>query len=218
MTGSRASHTRAQSNKSCAIAGETEVAEQRLSPVQLVGHLFCRPYKKRDRPPKAWKLLSKWISDLATFSPLPAKSLRWNTTQWAEILYEPSSFGKSEQASERVSLALELTAEMEKTVERLEKQASSQVAGKKLEAQLQSCMKQTRANRQSLKLKATLSKVRFWDADGNRLMGPPAELRGRKALLTIEARQLWIMGQQCGLLVEVRDIKLQDASSPECPL
>ena len=58
-----------QSNKSCAIAGETEVAEQRLSPVQLVGHFFCRPYKKRDRPPKAWKLLSKWISDLATFSP-----------------------------------------------------------------------------------------------------------------------------------------------------
>ena len=38
---------------------------------------------------------------------------------------------------------LELTAEMEKTVERLEKQASSQVAGKKLEAQLQSCMKQS---------------------------------------------------------------------------
>ena len=149
---------------------------------------------------------------------LPAESLRWNTTQWAEILYEPSSFGKSEQASERVSLVLELTAEMEKTVERLEKQTSSQVASKKLEAQLQSCMKQTRANRQSLKLKATLSKVRFWDADGKRLMGPPAELRGRKALLTIEARQLWIMGQQCGLLMEVRDIKLQDASSPECPL
>ena len=97
-----------------------------------------------------------------------------------------ASFRKSEQASERVSLVLELTAEMEKTVERLE----MQVAGKKLEAQLQSYMKQTRANRQSLKLKATLSKVRFWDADGNRLMGPPAELRGRKALLTIEVRQL----------------------------
>ena len=95
---------------------------------------------------------------------------------------------------------------------------TTQWAGKKLEAQLQSCMKQTRANRQSLKLKATLSKVRFWDADGNRLMGPPAELRGRKALLTIEVRQLWIMGQQCGLLMEARDIKLQGASSPECPL
>ena len=78
---------------------------------------------------------------------LPAESLRWNTTQWAEILYEPSSFRKSEQASERVSLVLELTVEMEKTVERLEMQASSQVAGKKLETQLQSCMKQTRANR-----------------------------------------------------------------------
>ena len=90
-----------QSN-SCAIAGETEVAEQSLSPVQLVGHLFCRPYKKRDRPPKAWKLLSKWISDLATFS---------LTNQKAAI---PAG---------RIS-ALEHNA------------ASSQVAGKKLEAQL----------------------------------------------------------------------------------
>ena len=74
---------------------------------------------------------------------LPAEPpLRWNTTQWAEILYEPSSFGKGE--SERVSLVLELTAEMEKTVERLEKQATSLVADKKLQAQLQSCVKQTR--------------------------------------------------------------------------
>ena len=51
------------------------------------------------------------------------------------------------------------------------------------------------------------------DADGNRLMGPPAELRGRKALLTIEVPQLWITGPFYG----GRDIKLQDASSPECP-
>ena len=104
---------------------------------------------------------------------LPAEPpLRWNTTQWAEILYEPSSFGKGE--SERVSLVLELTAEMEKTVERLEKQASSLVAGRKLEAQLQSSVQQTRSG-QSLKLKANMSKVRFWDADGNKLASPPAE-------------------------------------------
>ena len=40
-----------QSNKSCAIAGETEVAEQRLSPVQLVGHFFVvdRVRKETDR-------------------------------------------------------------------------------------------------------------------------------------------------------------------------
>ena len=40
-----------QSNKSCAIAGETEVAEQRLSPVHLVGHLFVvdRIRKETDR-------------------------------------------------------------------------------------------------------------------------------------------------------------------------
>ena len=48
-------------------------------------------------------------------------------------------------------------------------------------------------------------------------MGPPAELRGRKALLTIEVRQLWIMGHQRGLLMEARDIKLQDASSQSVP-
>ena len=147
---------------------------------------------------------------------LPAEPpLRWNTIQWAEILYEPSSFGKGE--SERVSLVLELTAGMEKTVERLEKQASSLVAEKKLEAQLQSCVKQTRGG-QSLKLKANMSKIRFWDADGNKLASPPTELRGRKALVAIEVRQLWIMGQMCGLLMEARDIKLQDASPPECPL
>ena len=29
-----------QSNETCAIASETEIAEQRLSPVQMVGHLF----------------------------------------------------------------------------------------------------------------------------------------------------------------------------------
>ena len=101
---------------------------------------------------------------------------------------------------------------------RVEKQASTQVAAKKLDSKLQSCIKQTRGKGQCLKLKATISRVRFWDADGNRLMNPPAELRARRALVAIEVRQLWIMGQQCGLLMEARDIKLQDASSQECPL
>ncbi|CAE7731333.1 unnamed protein product [Symbiodinium microadriaticum] len=151
---------------------------------------------------------------------LPAELLCWNTTQWAEILYEPSPFGKGEQnsASERVSLVLELTSEMQQVVSRLEKQAETHVAAKNLDSKLQTCMKQTRNKRECLKPKANLVKVRFWDADGNRLMNPPAELKGRKALVAVEVRQLWIMGQQCGLLMEVRDIKLQDASPQQCPL
>ena len=149
---------------------------------------------------------------------LPAELLCWKTTEWAEILYEPSAFGKGEQTSERVSLVIELTPDMEKTVEQLEKQASTQIAAKKLDSKLQSCVKQTRSKRQCLKLKANLAKVRFWDTDGNRLISPPAELRGRKALVAIEVRQLWIMGQQCGLLMEARDVKLQDASPQQCPL
>ena len=149
---------------------------------------------------------------------LPAELLCWKITEWAEILYEPSAFGKGEQTSERVSLVIELTPEMEKTVEQLEKQVSIQIAAKKLDSKLQSCVKQMRNKRQRLKLKANLAKVRFWDADGNRLISPPAELRGRKALVAIEVRQLWIMGQQRGLLMEARDVKLQDASPQQCPL
>ncbi|CAE7385766.1 unnamed protein product [Symbiodinium natans] len=49
------------------------------------------------------------------------------------------------------------------------------------------------------------------------LLERPTELRGRKALVAVEVRQLWIMGQQCGLLMEVKDVKLQDAAQ-ECPL
>ena len=78
---------------------------------------------------------------------LLAELLCWKTTQWAEILYEPSSFGKGEQTSERVSLVLELTSEMEKIVEHLEKQASTQVAAKKLDSRLQSCVSSRRAAR-----------------------------------------------------------------------
>ena len=54
---------------------------------------------------------------------LPAEPpVCWKTTQWAEILYEPSN-------NERVSLCLELTDEMSRQVERLEKEASSQLDG-----------------------------------------------------------------------------------------
>ena len=185
-----------QSNESCAIASETEVAEQRLPPVQMIGHLFFVVGVRKETAAESLEAsfskmdlrLGEALTNQKGGKCLPTEPpLRWSTTQWAEILYEPSSFGKSE--FERVSLALELTAEMEKTVERLEKQASSLVAGKKLEAQLQFCIKQTRSG-QSLKLKANMSKVRFWDADGNKLASPPAELRGCKALVAVEVRQL----------------------------
>ena len=146
---------------------------------------------------------------------LPAEPpVCWNTTQWAEIIYEPSAFSKGEP-NERVSLCLELTDEMRGTVEALEKQAT----GKKVEGKaMQSCIKPTRSKFQCLKLKVNLTRVRFWDADGNRLREPPAELRGCKALVAVEVRQLWIMGQQCGLLMEAKDLKLQDAAPQECSL
>ena len=146
---------------------------------------------------------------------LPAEPpVCWHTTQWAEILYEPSAFSKGEP-NERVSLCLELTDETRGVVEALEKQ----VVGKKIDGKtMQSCIKATRSKSLCLKLKINLNRVRFWDADGNRLKESPAELRGRKALVAVEVRQLWIMGSQCGLLMEAHDLKLQDAAPQVCPL
>ncbi|CAE7194702.1 unnamed protein product [Symbiodinium sp. CCMP2456] len=144
------------------------------------------------------------------------KSNEW-ASEWAEIVYEPISYG--EQTSERMTLSLELTPEMQKLVEDHEKQAPSQVLAKRLDSMLQSCIKQTCTKGQAIKLEIHLGTVRFLDATGNKLTNASKKLKGRKALVAIEVRQLWIMGHQCGLLMEIRDIKqLQDASPQECPL
>ena len=68
-----------------------------------------------------------------------------------------------------------------------------------------------------LKLKATMRNVRFWDSEGKRAKAP-ASLRGRKVLVAVQPRQLWVMNQQCGLVLELRDCKLDEETEDACPL
>ena len=46
----------------------------------------------------------------------------------------------------------------------------------------------------------------------------PASLRGRKVLVAVQPRQLWVMNQQCGLVLELRDCKLDEETEDACPL
>ena len=98
------------------------------------------------------------------------------------------------------------------------KQASAMFGKPLTEAQLlerfQSCLKTQGVK--FVKLKATLANVRFWDCKSKRAEAP-GNLRGRRILAAVQLRQLWVMNQQCGLLLELRDVKL-DEGVEECPL
>ena len=58
--------------------------------------------------------------------------------------------------------------------------------------------------------------MRFWDSEGKRTDAPDC-FRGRRILAAVQPRQVWVMYQQCGLLLELRDVKL-DEGVEECPL
>ena len=79
----------------------------------------------------------------------------------------------------------------------------------------QSCWKTSAQGVKFVKLKATLANVRFWDSEGKRTEAPDS-LRGRRILAAAQPRQLWVMNQQRGLLLELRDVKL-DEGVEECP-
>ena len=77
-----------------------------------------------------------------------------------------------------------------------------------LQERFQSCLKTSAQGVKFVKLKATLANVRFWDSEGKRTDAPDC-LRGRRILAAAQPRQLWVMNQQRGLLLELRE---------ECPL
>ena len=80
----------------------------------------------------------------------------------------------------------------------------------------QSCLKTSAQGVKFVKLKATLANARFWDSEGKRTDAPD---NGRRILAAAQPRQLWVMNQQCGLLLELRDVKLDESVDvEECPL
>ena len=159
---------------------------------------------------------------------LPLKgNLVWRSTQPAAVMWEPSAY--KDAAGDRVNVCLEATEEALAAVAGWEAAAAKMAAkqapamfGKPLtEAQLlerfQSCLKTSAQGVKFVKLKATLANVRFWDSEGKRTEEAPDCLRGRRILAAVQPRQLWVMNQQRGLLLELRDVKL-DEGVEECPL
>ncbi|CAE7547017.1 unnamed protein product [Symbiodinium natans] len=79
-----------------------------------------------------------------------------------------------------------------------------------LEARLQSCLKTSQRGTPFLKTKLNWDRVRFWDTEGYPLQ-EPGDLAGRSARVRLELRQVWVMNPQCGLLLEVTDLQLQES-------
>ena len=96
-------------------------------------------------------------------------------------------------------------------------QQDSKILGKayrpeQLEGRFQSCIKESQRSVRFLKAKLNWDRVRVWDAEG----GPRA---GRSARARVELRQIWLMPPQCGLLLEITDLQLEErqAAAPVCP-
>ena len=68
-----------------------------------------------------------------------------------------------------------------------------------------------------LKCKLDSRNVRFWDADGNKIQRPET-LAGCECKANVEARQVWIMGKQRGLVLDVRDLQVKlGTGGGSCP-
>ena len=150
----------------------------------------------------------------------------FHSTQWAAVVWEPSAYAAE---GDRVNVCLEATEELAEAVSRWETAAvglatkhAASMFGKPLsqaqmQERLQSCLKTSAQGLKFCKLKATMRNVRFWDSEGKRAEAP-AGLRGRKVLVAVQPRQLWVMNQQCGLVLELRDVKLEEQAEDACPL
>ena len=195
----------------------------------LVGRVFFDGNKKKRGPTERdMELILGEVQTNARggkFLPLKGNPV-WRSTEPAAVMWEPSAY--KDAAGDRVNVCLEATEEALAAVESWEAAAAKMAAeqasamfGKPLtETQLlerfQSCLKTSAQGVKFVKLKATLANVRFWDSEAKRAETPGC-LRGRRILAAVQPRQLWVMNQQCGLLLELRDVKL-DEGVEECPL
>ena len=84
-----------------------------------------------------------------------------------------------------------------------------------LEAQLQSAVKVSPKG-QHVKAKINLERCVYWDSNG-KPAPQPSEFARRRGRAVIEARQVWLMGRQFGVLFEVRHLTLDAVEAPCCP-
>ena len=84
-----------------------------------------------------------------------------------------------------------------------------------LESQLQRAVKVS-AKGKHVKCKMDLERCLFWDSAGNRVPRP-AEFARRRGRALVEARHVWLMARQWGVLFEVRHLMLEPLEAPCCP-
>ena len=84
-----------------------------------------------------------------------------------------------------------------------------------LESQLQRAVKVS-AKGKHVKCKMDLERCVFWDPAGNRVPRS-AEFVRRRGRALVEARHVWLMGRQWGVLFEVRHLMLEPLEAPCCP-
>ena len=84
-----------------------------------------------------------------------------------------------------------------------------------LESQLQRAVKVS-AKGKHVKCKVDLERCLFWDSAGNRVPRP-AEFARRRGRALVEARHVWLMARQWGVLFEVRHLMLEPLEAPCCP-
>ena len=80
-----------------------------------------------------------------------------------------------------------------------------------LESQLQRAVKVS-AKGKHVKCKMDLERCLFWDP-----VPRPAEFARRRGCALVEARHVWLMARQWGVLFEVRHLMLEPLEAPCCP-
>ena len=133
-----------------------------------------------------------------------------------EILWEPGNF--QDDGAKRLGICSDLrdwVLSVEDTVvdNMIVQQGPFPGASRtELEAQLQSAVKVSPKG-QHVKAKINLERCVYWDSNG-KPAPQPSEFARRRGRAVIEARQVWLMGRQFGVL---RHLTLDAVEAPCCP-
>ena len=139
-----------------------------------------------------------------------------------EVLWEPGNF--QDDGAKRVGVCFAST-DLELWTDGVEQAVIDDmiifqkpfpgVTRAELESQLQRAVKVS-AKGKHVKCKVDLERCLFWDSAGNRVPRP-AEFARRRGRALVEARHVWLMARQWGVLFEVRHLMLEPLEAPCCP-
>ena len=146
----------------------------------------------------------------------------WQSAEWQKIIWHPAAF--NDPSAKRVGLCLEPEEASKAQLQEIEQHlvraltalslSEPKVFGKFLtetdvKDRFQSCLKTSPRGGSYLKLKLDWGRVRIWGPNQEEL-AEPGDLAGRECKVRCELRQVWVMSNQCGLLLEVTDLQLKD--------